>query len=373
MDSTKILLFFFLFNFLFVRYSFSEICSDSSCRIGEPMIRFPFQLQNLQPKSCGYPGFNLSCDASHQTVTELPNSGQFTVQAIDYRMQHIWLNDPDGCLPRRLLTFNLSGSPFSGYFDQSFSFFNCTFDYTKYKLNPIGCLSGQNYTVFASSSERAISFLASKCSLISTVDVPVQWSFPEQLETSDLSEDILLSWGTPQCGRCESRGGRCGLKSNSSADIECSYGTRRGLPRGARYAIIAGAGVPALLFLVGFVCCLCSKVKRFTGRRLPIVDTSAHLVPQTIITTRGLDGSTIESYPKMILGESRRLPKPINDSICSICLSEYKPMETLRSIPQCQHCFHADCVDQWLKLNASCPVCRKSPNSKCTSIDIQTS
>ncbi|XP_075502511.1 putative RING-H2 finger protein ATL21A [Primulina tabacum] len=373
MDTTKALLF-FLFNFLFVEYSFAQLCSDSSCRKGEPMIRFPFQLQNLQHKSCGYPGFNLSCDASNQTVLELPNSGQFTVQGIDYQMQHIWLNDPDSCLPKRLLTLNLSGSPFSGYFYQNFAFFNCAFDYTKYKLNPIGCLSGQSYTVFASSSVRAISFLESRCNLISSVAVPVQWTFAEPVATSDLSEDILLSWGTPQCGRCESRGARCGLKSNSSTDTVCSHVSRRGLPRGARYAIIAGAGVPALLFLVGFLCCLCSKVKRFTRRHLPIVDpaSSAAVAPQILITTGGLDSSIIQSYPKTILGESRRLPNP-NDSICSICLSEYKPKETLRSIPECQHSFHAECVDQWLRLKASCPVCRNSPDSKCTSIDIQDS
>ncbi|XP_073016737.1 putative RING-H2 finger protein ATL21A [Primulina eburnea] len=371
MDTIETL--FFLFIFLFVEYSFAQLCSDSSCHLGEPKIRFPFQLQNLQPKSCGYRGFNLSCNASDQTVIDIPNSGQFTVQAIDYQTQRIWLNDPDSCLPKRLFTLNLSASPFSGYFNQNFAFFNCaTLDYTKYKFNPIGCLSGQNYTVFASSSVIAISFLTSRCSLISTVSVPVQWTFSEPMATSDLSEDILLSWDNPQCGRCESRGGRCGLKSNSTTLAECSLVSRRGLPRGARYAVIAGAGVPALLLIMGFMCWICRKVKGFTGRRLPIVDSSssAAVAPQTLVITGGLDSSTIESYPKTILGESRRLPEP-NDNTCTICLSEYKPKETLRSIPECQHCFHADCVDQWLKLKASCPICRNSP--KCTSVDIQVS
>ncbi|KAL0309284.1 UNVERIFIED_CONTAM: RING-H2 finger protein ATL68 [Sesamum radiatum] len=33
----------------------------------------------------------------------------------------------------------------------------------------------------------------------------------------------------------------------------------------------------------------------------------------------------------------------------------------LRMLPDCKHCFHVTCVDAWLKLNASCPVCRNSP------------
>lgn len=74
----------------------------------------------------------------------------------------------------------------------------------------------------------------------------------------------------------------------------------------------------------------------------------------------GLDGPTIESYPKIVLGESKRLPK-VDDATCAICLSEYEAKETLRTIPPCQHCFHADCIDEWLKLNGTCPVCRNSP------------
>ncbi|OMO61178.1 Zinc finger, RING-type [Corchorus capsularis] len=74
----------------------------------------------------------------------------------------------------------------------------------------------------------------------------------------------------------------------------------------------------------------------------------------------GLDGPIIESYPKIVLGESRRLPKP-NNGPCSICLTEYQPKDTIRCIPECQHCFHVDCIDEWLPMSATCPLCRNSP------------
>ncbi|TQE13452.1 hypothetical protein C1H46_001019 [Malus baccata] len=63
----------------------------------------------------------------------------------------------------------------------------------------------------------------------------------------------------------------------------------------------------------------------------------------------------------LVLGESRRLPGH-NDTTCAICFSEYLTKETVRCTPECKNCFHADCVDGWLKLNSSCPGCRNNPS-----------
>ncbi|MCH90313.1 RING-h2 finger protein ATL21A-like, partial [Trifolium medium] len=42
-------------------------------------------------------------------------------------------------------------------------------------------------------------------------------------------------------------------------------------------------------------------------------------------------------------------------------ISDYMPKETVKTMPECEHCFHAQCIDEWLPLNASCPICRTSP------------
>ncbi|CAK7336456.1 unnamed protein product [Dovyalis caffra] len=81
---------------------------------------------------------------------------------------------------------------------------------------------------------------------------------------------------------------------------------------------------------------------------------------ESMMVAMGLTYPIIDSYPKMVLGESRRLPKP-NEGPCSICLSDYRPKDTIRCIPDCHHCFHADCIDGWLKMSATCPLCRNSP------------
>ncbi|GJU17245.1 E3 ubiquitin protein ligase-like protein [Tanacetum coccineum] len=45
------------------------------------------------------------------------------------------------------------------------------------------------------------------------------------------------------------------------------------------------------------------------------------------------------------------------DAVCCICLAKYANNDELRELP-CTHFFHKDCVDKWLKINASCPLCK---------------
>ncbi|XP_057805760.1 RING-H2 finger protein ATL67-like [Salvia miltiorrhiza] len=73
----------------------------------------------------------------------------------------------------------------------------------------------------------------------------------------------------------------------------------------------------------------------------------------------GLEQAVINSYPKLVF--TKRSGNWENDAVCAICLCEYREAEMLRMLPDCRHCFHVMCVDAWLKLNASCPVCRNSP------------
>jgi hypothetical protein len=121
---TTFFLFFFSFSYLATS---TKICINSVCSSNGPVIRFPFKIKSRQPESCGYPGFDLSCTNASQTVLlKLPYSGQFIVQGIDYPTQQIWINDPNNCLPWRLLPLNRKGSPFKGVYNQDFTFFNCS-------------------------------------------------------------------------------------------------------------------------------------------------------------------------------------------------------------------------------------------------------
>jgi hypothetical protein len=43
--------------------------------------------------------------------------------------------------------------------------------------------------------------------------------------------------------------------------------------------------------------------------------------------------------------------------ICAVCLADINLTSVIRALP-CDHIFHINCIDKWLRNNASCPVCR---------------
>uniref|UniRef100_A0A2N9I8C9 RING-type E3 ubiquitin transferase n=1 Tax=Fagus sylvatica TaxID=28930 RepID=A0A2N9I8C9_FAGSY len=45
------------------------------------------------------------------------------------------------------------------------------------------------------------------------------------------------------------------------------------------------------------------------------------------------------------------------DAECCICLCAYDDGVELRELP-CGHHFHCTCVDKWLFINATCPLCK---------------
>ncbi|KAJ6856014.1 hypothetical protein NC651_040582 [Populus alba x Populus x berolinensis] len=45
---------------------------------------------------------------------------------------------------------------------------------------------------------------------------------------------------------------------------------------------------------------------------------------------------------------------------CTICLGEFSEGEEVRVLPKCSHGFHVKCIDKWLLLHSSCPLCRQT-------------
>ncbi|CAL2260570.1 unnamed protein product [Prunus armeniaca] len=329
-------------------------CGSSTCTAGGLLVRFPFQLRNNQvPSNCGYPGFDLSCNNRSQTILTLPSSGDFIVQSINYMERRVSINYPGNCLAKRYFNHDISlvNSPFSYLNPTNYTFLNCS----SYKgdTTPIFCLGSDNYKVIAVPtrwfSPPFDEPLPINCSVILTTLVPstFEWDYPNR--------GAELTWDMSECRSCELGGQVCGLKNHKSSKIQCSgshFGSSSsGTARAEKYGLMMGLGIPLLLLT------LYLGYRMYLNHHRPIteVSTITNRRPSTHIA--GLDGATIESYPKTQLGESWELPVP-NDNICPICLCEYQPKEVLRTIPECNHYFHANCIDEWLRRNATCPLCR---------------
>ncbi|KAJ7951297.1 putative Ring finger protein [Quillaja saponaria] len=343
-------------------------CPISLCLNSRISIRFPFKLEGTQPQTCGYPGFNLSCSNQSRTVLKLPYSGEFVVRNIDYITQQIQLYDPQDCLPKRLLSFNLSGSPFSATFYQNYTFLSCPTQLTRSRFTSIPCLSNSTNSVLATPSMRLVNSVSKSCKVITSLPIPVTWPIEDQEFTTDLNDDLQLTWDIPDCGDCEAQGGMCGFVSKNSHQLGCFHDSKTGRATNGLHVfriIALSIAVPAVSCVVGIACFACFMDGRRRNRGRADQRSATAIVspdsPQPAIVIMGLDESTIESYQKLVLGESRRIPGP-NDGICPICLSEFEMKETIRCIPACKHCFHADCIDEWLRMNTTCPLCRNSPS-----------
>ncbi|GAU32603.1 hypothetical protein TSUD_71500 [Trifolium subterraneum] len=278
------------------------------------------------------------------------------------------------------LNFTLLRCPSNVTTDSSSSSSSSSF---QFPLTPIPCLSNdEKYSNLSSSSSSVIvllwappfanTTLIETCEVISTAFVPLPWNWKDVNMWPfwrDINSDVELVWTNPRCGKCALNGQVCGFSEDfkNNLQVECfeSPSNEEGLSRSAKYGMAIGVGIPALVCLIGFTCFCCGKMRttsldgQRTSSNVPTPTISLESLPSYVM---GLDGATIEKYPKTLIGESGRLLKP-NDNTCSICLSEYQPKETLRSIPECNHYFHAACIDEWLKMNGTCPICRNSPEA----------
>ena len=71
-------------------------------------------------------------------------------------------------------------------------------------------------------------------------------------------------------------------------------------------------------------------------------------------TRRPLPASrvSIEAMPRVAVTEEEVVEKD-----CAICLDGYEVGGEAREMP-CKHRFHSGCIERWLGLHGSCPVCR---------------
>ncbi len=82
------------------------------------------------------------------------------------------------------------------------------------------------------------------------------------------------------------------------------------------------------------------------------------LINQLRNTNRGAapaSDTDIQSLPKV------QIDQALVDRIsqCAVCMEDFLLHDSAKQLP-CNHLYHLPCIDQWLKLHATCPICRKN-------------
>jgi hypothetical protein len=123
---------------------------------------------------------------------------------------------------------------------------------------------------------------------------------------------------------------------------------------GLGYGIAVAVGVLVLISTVALASYLCVLTK--AGAAHVRTSDGAPAAPPTAVLITGLDGAAIDAlyprYPQVVAAA---------DGPCAICLGEFAAGDALRRGPGCGHRFHAACAERWLRVSATCPVCRDSP------------
>ncbi|CAN0923117.1 Rust resistance kinase Lr10 [Linum grandiflorum] len=190
-----------------------------SCGGTNSTIKFPFTIKGRPSGYDGFPGFELSCNASNnsQTILHLPNSVNFTLHRIDYESQMVYVKSPDDCFPRQLRDLQTdSSSEFKmARRVPTYSFFDCPkLTHISEAMTSVPCLGRSVYVYFSGNPLNDVNLVSCTKMFDSPVSVPYQ-------------EDgsLQLSWSQPDCSRCYRKSGQCCvLKSGSSAEpqAECS-------------------------------------------------------------------------------------------------------------------------------------------------------
>ncbi|KAJ9560578.1 hypothetical protein OSB04_005738 [Centaurea solstitialis] len=90
------------------------------------------------------------------------------------------------------------------------------------------------------------------------------------------------------------------------------------------------------------------------------IENGGERISRRPVATRGLDPTVVASFTSFTYSSVKDIMTGKQALECAVCLNEFRDHEALRLLPECSHVFHRDCIDEWLGLHITCPVCRAS-------------
>ncbi|XP_020115121.1 NEP1-interacting protein 1-like isoform X2 [Ananas comosus] len=142
------------------------------------------------------------------------------------------------------------------------------------------------------------------------------------------------------------------------------------------------SGIWSILYVIDIICSLLSgrlvrekvdpTVQSAVQSQMNAVD-SPFREALDIFETGGSNGmakASIEKLPEIEITVANNVDSSGDRIRCSVCLQtptifdlafsqDLQVGEAARSLPSCQHKFHLPCIDGWLLMHGSCPLCRR--------------
>lgn len=114
--------------------------------------------------------------------------------------------------------------------------------------------------------------------------------------------------------------------------------------------------VTTVVFFISLFFVLFFQFKRST---IEVSTTRAVRSTSTRVRRKGLDPAILETFHTLLYSDVKEHKVGKDTLECAVCLSELEDTEMLRLLmPKCNHVFHRECIDRWLELHTTCPVCR---------------
>ena len=90
---------------------------------------------------------------------------------------------------------------------------------------------------------------------------------------------------------------------------------------------------------------------------VPLYNIFENIIVESVIRLSENDSTLIRDYNIQIKEKPILYQCKEGNIKCSICFETIEKDNIVQSLP-CSHCFHHECINNWVQMKEECPICR---------------